>query len=85
MQTYQEDIFKGTAWYYARYRPKYPQELFKYLVIRFNLGSNGILLDLGCGTGELTIPLARYFEDVIAFDPNEEMLNEAKRKAKRLS
>jgi ubiquinone/menaquinone biosynthesis C-methylase UbiE len=39
---------------------------------------------LSCGTGELAIPLAKYFEKVLALDPSAEMLEQAKDKAKVL-
>jgi len=73
------DAFKSTAWYYARYRPGYPKEFFDYLKERFRLKGTGRLLDLGCGTGELAIPLARYFRQVIAMDPEPEMIVEARK------
>ncbi len=70
--------FKGTAWYYARYRPKYPNVFFTDVVEKFQLDGKGCLLDLGCGTGLLTLPLANYFEEVVGIDPEPEMLAEAK-------
>lgn len=78
-----KDYFKGTAKYYARYRPGYPLEFFEHIVDKFKLDGNGRLLDLGCGTGQLAIPLSRYFEDVVAMDPDEDMLNEGKKAAKK--
>lgn len=47
-------LFTGTAWHYARYRPGYPQVFFDDLVQRFHLDGTGRLLDLGCGTRQLT-------------------------------
>lgn len=40
------------------------------------------LLDLGCGTGELAVPLASCFHAVTAVDPEAEMLNFAREKAR---
>src|SRR6266702_2438779 len=71
-----ETIFHGTAWYYARYRPGYPQELFDLLRGRFELDGTGRLLDLGCGTGQLAVPLAPLFEEVVAVDVDAGMLAE---------
>lgn len=66
------------AWYYARYRTPYPQTLFDDLVTYFHLDRKGTLLDLGCGTGEVAVPLASYFENVIAVDTSLQMLEEVR-------
>lgn len=75
--------FRGTALYYARFREKYPSALFDYLKSEFKLNGSGRLLDIGCGTGQLAIPLARYFEEVVGMDPDSEMLDEARREVDR--
>ncbi|MGH9173431.1 MAG: class I SAM-dependent methyltransferase, partial [Vicinamibacterales bacterium] len=62
------DLFKGTASYYARYRPGYPAEFFAAVVEHFGLDGAGRLLDLGCGTGQLLIPLAPFVEAAIGMD-----------------
>ena len=69
-------LFGGTAWYYARFRPGYPQELLDRLAAAAGLDGTGRLLDLGAGTGYLAVPLARYVEEVVAVDPEPEMLAE---------
>jgi SAM-dependent methyltransferase len=69
-------MFRGTAWYYARYRPPYPPELVSRLAERAGLDGTGRLLDLGCGTGQLARPLAAYVDEVVAVDPEPEMLAE---------
>jgi SAM-dependent methyltransferase len=77
------DLFSGTAWYYARYRKGYPDEFIQHLVERFRLDGEGRLLDLGCGTGQLTIPLAAHVAEAVGLDPEPEMLAEAARAAER--
>jgi SAM-dependent methyltransferase len=76
------DIFKGTAYYYARFRPGYPQRFFDLLGESFQLDGTGRLLDLGCGTGQIAVPLASLFAHVVAMDPEPEMLAEAQRHIK---
>jgi SAM-dependent methyltransferase len=75
------DSFKGTAPWYARYRPGYPDVMITHVVERFGLDGSGQLLDLGCGTGQLLIPLAPHVETAIGMDPEPEMLAEARRSA----
>lgn len=77
-----KELFKGAAWYYSRYRTKYPDKFFKEAAKEFSVGGKGRLLDLGCGTGQLAIPLAPYFKEVIAVDPEPQMLREGKRLGK---
>jgi ubiquinone/menaquinone biosynthesis C-methylase UbiE len=76
-----DNIFTGTAWYYARFRPTYPDEVIHLLVERFKLGQKSRILDLGCGTGQVALKLAPYVAEVVAVDPQEEMLEEGKTEA----
>ncbi|WP_039801544.1 class I SAM-dependent methyltransferase [Nocardia araoensis] len=76
-----DDLFAGTAWHYARYRPDYPRRFFDDLVRRLRLDGTGRLLDLGCGTGQLTVPLARHVSEAVGMDPEPTMLVEAARRA----
>jgi ubiquinone/menaquinone biosynthesis C-methylase UbiE len=71
-----QNVFSGTAWYYSRYRPGYPEEMFQLLKERFSLDKFSRVLDLGCGTGQIALPMAPYVAEVIAIDPQEEMLKE---------
>jgi len=73
---YGRDLFAGTATYYARYRPPYPAEVFAYLVDGFQLGHGATVLDLGCGTGQLALPLSRTGCTVWAVDPDPDMIAE---------
>lgn len=74
-------LFKGTAWYYARYRPGYPDDFFALVSRWFALDGRGRLLDLGCGPGLLALGFAGRFEEVTGMDPEAEMLAEARVKA----
>lgn len=42
----------------------------------------GRVLDLGCGTGQLALPLARHVGEVVGLDPEPEMLTEAAARAR---
>src|SRR5262245_46036433 len=75
-------LFAGTAWHYARYRPAYPPAFFDDLIARFGLDGSGRLLDLGCGTGQLTLPLAKHVAEAVGVDREPDMLTEAARQAR---
>lgn len=81
---YDPTLFQGAAWYYARYRSKYPKALFDLLADIFKLDGTGRLLDLGCGAGLIAIPFRDRFAEVIAVDPDAEMLKEAEEQATNL-
>lgn len=76
-----KDLFHGTVPYYARYRIPYPTALLEEICNRAEISGAGRLLDLGCGTGEIAIPLASRFHEVIAVDADSEMLSAAKQKS----
>lgn len=74
--------FRGeVATYYARYRRGYPPEALDALVTAFGLGSADTVVDLGCGTGQLSLPLAARVGTVIGVDPEADMLALARQAA----
>jgi SAM-dependent methyltransferase len=78
------DLFAGTARHYARYRPGYPQAFVDDIARQFGLDGTRRLLDLGCGTGQLTLPLARHVAEAVGMDPEPGMLAEAASQAHAL-
>lgn len=62
------------ASYYAKYRRGYPPAVIDFLVAAFGLSEDDIVLDLGCGTGQLARPIADRVRAVVAVDPEPEML-----------
>jgi tRNA/tmRNA/rRNA uracil-C5-methylase (TrmA/RlmC/RlmD family) len=74
-------VFAGTAEHYARYRPPYPRAMLTDLV-RLSVGSHGRhMVDLGCGTGEVALPLSDSFDRVTAIDVDPAMVALAEDKA----
>jgi SAM-dependent methyltransferase len=76
-----EELFAGAARYYARFRAPYPDGVFALLRREFRLDGTGTLLDLGCGTGQVALRLARDFARVVAVDVDTGMLEEGRRAA----
>ncbi|MGY4281750.1 SAM-dependent methyltransferase [Bradyrhizobium sp. LM2.7] len=75
------EAFRGAAPYYARHWKPYPEELFRSLVRVCGLTTSSRALDLGAGTGQIAIPLARSVGNVLFVDPSDEMVQEGKRMA----
>ena len=71
-----ERPFRTAAAYYAQYRPAYPSELIARLARAARVDRSARVLDLGCGPGSLSIPLAAYAGEVVAVDAEPEMLVE---------
>lgn len=73
----------GNAQIYANYRPRYPQALIDD-IRRHSIGDHGeLFVDWGCGTGELTIPLSRHFDRVLAVDLGADRISLAEDTARR--
>lgn len=66
------------AEFYARYRRGYPASVIEALVSGLVLSSTDTVVDLGCGTGQLSLPLASRVGLVIGVDPEPDMLDRAK-------
>jgi SAM-dependent methyltransferase len=59
---------------YAEHRRGYPPPVVDLLVDALGLSRDAFVLDLGCGTGQLTVPLATRYDRVIGADPSADML-----------
>jgi SAM-dependent methyltransferase len=80
--------FRGeVADFYHRYRRGYPESVVAPLVAAVGLTADDMVVDLGCGTGQLALPLAGHARTVIGVDPEPDMLALARRagEARRLA
>ena len=66
---------------YAQYRRGYPPEVVDTVAETFDLGAGDVVLDLGCGTGQLSLALAGRVRAVIGMDPEPDMLTQARQAA----
>ena len=73
--------FAGAEQYYDRFRAPYPQAAIDFIVERYDLSEGVRALDLGCGPGTIAIPLSRSVAEVVAVDPDGEMIAEGRRLA----
>ena len=73
--------FAGTAPYYDRFRAPYAPAAIDFTVETYDLGDGCRALDLGCGPGTLAIPLSSIIAEVVAVDPDADMIAEGQRLA----
>lgn len=71
--------FERTALAYDRYRPGYPAEIFEEIRSYADLAPDDAILEIGCGTGRATVPIARWGNPVHALEPAEAMAAIARR------
>ncbi len=70
-----KDHFSQLADAYRAFRPEYPGEMFRWLAQVAPRRDSA--LDCGCGTGQATVALARYFQVVYGVDPSAEQIGQA--------
>jgi SAM-dependent methyltransferase len=81
---FRADLYRGTARYYDRFRPGYPDELIDDLAARAGADGSGWLLDLACGTGQVSFALRTRFASIWAVDQEPDMISVAREKARTL-
>jgi SAM-dependent methyltransferase len=75
--------FNEDAELYDRVRPGYPAELFDQLARTAQLEAGARVLEIGCGTGQATMPLAERGCSVVAVELGPAMAAVARRKLAR--
>ena len=71
--------FNRVAGTYDRVRPDYPPGLFDDLIALAGLTPGDHLLEVGCGTGKATLPLARRGFRITAIEPGPDLAAVARR------
>ena len=64
-----EDIFHSSAGYYTEFRKPYPQRIFDLVRDKFQPDGQADLLAVGCGTGQIALPLSKWFRRVVGRRP----------------
>ncbi len=75
--------FDDDAELYDRARPAYPSELIDALVALTGIGPGSRVLEVGPGTGQLTVPLAARGTDIVAVELGGRMAAVARRNLAR--
>lgn len=71
--------FESSAAHYQAARPNYPDQLFADLLDLTGLAPPARLLEVGCGPGKATLPLARMGFPITAVELGEQLAAEARR------
>jgi SAM-dependent methyltransferase len=74
--------FNDVAGLYDEARPGYPTEIIDTIVARAALPTSGRILEIGCGTGQITLPLAARGYTIVALEPGDAMAALAARKCR---
>jgi len=77
---YQRTLFDGIADRYEAYRPGYPARVLEFVAATAGLGAGAAVLEIGCGTGQLTEPLARAGFRLTAIDIGPSLIAAARRR-----
>lgn len=68
-------VARPAAWCYRQFQVPYPPEVIQF-VCDSGLRCGDAIADVGCGTGQLALPLAQRGLRVVAIDPRADMLSE---------
>lgn len=71
--------FDSAADLYQRARPEYPSELYESLLDAAGLSVGDRLLEIGCATGNATVPLARRGFQITCVEPGPALAAVARR------
>src|SRR5215207_6458975 len=82
---HQRTLFDRVAGLYDASRRGYPKEIVEFMVATARLGAGSTVLEVGCGTGQLTEELARYDLTVTAIDIGPSMIAAARRRLGHLT
>jgi SAM-dependent methyltransferase len=72
--------FEQAPGLYDRVRPGYPEVLFEDLAALGGLRAGARVLELGCGTGQATVPLARRGYEIVAVELGAGLADVARQK-----
>jgi SAM-dependent methyltransferase len=66
-------VLNEVAALYDEVRPGYPPAIVDAAIARAGLPSGGRILEIGCGTGQITVPFAARGYSILALEPGEDM------------
>jgi SAM-dependent methyltransferase len=76
--------FNDAAKYYDEVRPGYPDLLYEDIMNKSHIPEGGTILEIGCGTGQATLPLAKRGYKIICVEQGANLIKIAKKKCQGL-
>jgi SAM-dependent methyltransferase len=73
-------MFEEVPELYEQARPTYPDAVFDDIALLARLGERARVLEIGCGTGQATVPLARRGYSILCVELGERLAAAARRK-----
>ncbi len=77
---FQRTLFDDIPGLYEASRPGYPDNVIEFVVETAGLGAGSAVLEIGCGTGQLTVSLAPFGLSLTAIDISPSMIAAARRR-----
>jgi SAM-dependent methyltransferase len=77
------ESFDSVADFYDRYRSPYPQEVVDAVIRSSHLHEGSRVLEIGCGTGQLSVPLAEKGVRLLAIELGPHLAAHARRNLER--
>lgn len=74
MSAFSDANFKASD--YNSFRPTYSSQLYDS-ILEYHTGKHQLAVDIGCGSGQASYPLTKYFEKVIGTDLSQTMVDSA--------
>lgn len=71
-----ENRFGPAVEAFRAFRPEYPRELFELILCQVPEERRKRAVDMGSGTGLSALPLCRWFQEVIAMEPDPQMVED---------
>jgi SAM-dependent methyltransferase len=77
------ESFDLVAQHYNLYRSRYPQEVVDTVIALSNLHPGSRVLEIGCGTGQLSVPLAQHGIALLGLEPGPHLAALARQNLER--
>jgi len=76
------NVFNDVATLYDEVRPGYPPAIVEATIAGAGLPPGGRILEIGCGTGQITLPFARHGYTILALEPGDALAALAARRCR---